>query len=56
MKHSAAGAGCGVCHTKPKNNWEQLGMSNSNFGKKKNQKAQSYQMVGPFHGWGNCPL
>lgn len=32
MKQNAAGVGCGVCHTKPKNNWEQLGMSNSNFG------------------------
>lgn len=56
MKHNAAGAGCGMCHTKPKNNWEQLGMSNSNFGTEEKSNSTILSDGRHFHGWGKCPL
>lgn len=55
MKPIAAGAGYVVCHTKSKNNWEQLGMSNSNFGTEEKSNSTILSDGRHFHGWGNCP-
>lgn len=54
MKPIAAGAGYVVCHTKLKNNWEQLGMSNSNFGTEEKSNSTILSDGRHFHGWGNC--